>query len=65
MVNIVGNEPDLAELLAVSGARVHRYGKAPRSGRKLGHVTLVAPGDGDLSGPLGRVRALADLAWET
>ena len=65
MVNIVGSEPDLAELLAVPGAHVHRYGKAPRGGRKLGHVTLVAPGHGDLGGPLGRVRALADLAWET
>jgi 5-(carboxyamino)imidazole ribonucleotide synthase len=43
MVNLVGTVPPLAELLALPGARVHLYGKQPRPGRKLGHVTLVAP----------------------
>ena len=27
------------------GARVHLYGKEPRAGRKVGHVTLVDPDD--------------------
>ena len=30
----------LAHALAVRGAHVHLYGKAPRPGRKLGHVTI-------------------------
>jgi 5-(carboxyamino)imidazole ribonucleotide synthase len=30
----------LGRALAVEGARVHLYGKAPRPGRKLGHVTV-------------------------
>jgi len=41
MVNLVGHLPDLQQLLALPGARVHLYGKAPRAGRKVGHVTLV------------------------
>lgn len=46
MVNLVGGLPDVAALLALPGAHVHLYGKEPRPGRKLGHVTLVgAPGD--------------------
>jgi 5-(carboxyamino)imidazole ribonucleotide synthase len=38
MQNLVGEHPPLAELLA-GGGHVHLYGKAPREGRKLGHVT--------------------------
>lgn len=40
MVNLVGDIPELDKLLAVEGAHVHIYGKEPRLGRKLGHVTL-------------------------
>jgi len=61
MVNLVGGVPPLAELLAVDGAHVHLYGKEPRSGRKLGHVTLV---DADPA----RVAALERLgaaAWSS
>ncbi|MGI9185944.1 MAG: 5-(carboxyamino)imidazole ribonucleotide synthase [Gaiellales bacterium] len=61
MVNIVGAEPPLADLLAVPGAHVHRYGKAPRPGRKLGHVTIAAEGVPAVS--LARARALADASW--
>ena len=32
--------PDVGALLAVPGAHVHLYGKAPRPARKLGHVTV-------------------------
>ncbi|MBI1797804.1 MAG: 5-(carboxyamino)imidazole ribonucleotide synthase [Candidatus Eisenbacteria bacterium] len=42
MVNLIGTMPDLALLLAAPGAHVHLYGKTPRPGRKLGHVTLRA-----------------------
>ena len=46
-VNVVGGpearDPAsaLAAALAVPGAHVHLYGKAPRPGRKLGHVTTL------------------------
>lgn len=42
MVNLIGHAPIAADLLAVRGARIHLYGKAPREGRKLGHATAVA-----------------------
>jgi len=38
---VKGIGPRLAEVLADPGAHVHLYGKGPRPGRKLGHVTLV------------------------
>lgn len=42
MVNLVGELPEPAEVLAVPDAHLHLYGKTPRAGRKLGHVTLRA-----------------------
>ncbi len=59
MVNLVGDAPPLDRLLAVGGAHVHLYGKAPRAGRKLGHVTLVDAGDGEIE----EVASLAGAAW--
>lgn len=41
MVNLIGAVPPLERTLSVPGARVHLYGKVPRAGRKVGHVTLV------------------------
>ena len=64
MVNIVGTEPELAALLAIPGASVHTYGKAPRPGRKLGHVTLVAESSAALAAPLAQARALCAAAWD-
>ena len=42
MVNLIGEMPNLAAVMAVSGAHLHDYGKEPRPGRKLGHVTVSA-----------------------
>ncbi|HZR13710.1 MAG TPA: 5-(carboxyamino)imidazole ribonucleotide synthase [Acidimicrobiia bacterium] len=42
MVNCIGALPDPAAVLAVEGAHLHRYGKSLRTGRKVGHVTVVA-----------------------
>jgi 5-(carboxyamino)imidazole ribonucleotide synthase len=41
MLNLIGSCPSVAELSAIPGAHVHLYGKAPREGRKLGHLTLT------------------------
>jgi len=46
-INVIGGldniDPaeNLAEALSVEGAHVHLYGKRPRPGRKLGHVTAT------------------------
>jgi len=42
MVNLIGEIPESAEVLNVSNAHLHLYGKEPRPGRKLGHVTVRA-----------------------
>jgi 5-(carboxyamino)imidazole ribonucleotide synthase len=41
MVNLIGTVPDTLAVAAVAGAHLHLYGKEPRPGRKLGHVTIV------------------------
>ncbi|KPJ91556.1 MAG: phosphoribosylaminoimidazole carboxylase [Gammaproteobacteria bacterium SG8_15] len=40
MYNVIGEMPDPASLLKVPDIHLHYYGKAPRPGRKLGHITL-------------------------
>jgi 5-(carboxyamino)imidazole ribonucleotide synthase len=46
MVNLIGALPDPAAVLAIPGAHLHLYGKQPRAGRKLGHITLRAESEG-------------------
>lgn len=41
MVNIIGQHPDRAEILALNGVHLHLYGKTERPGRKLGHITIM------------------------
>jgi phosphoribosylaminoimidazole carboxylase (NCAIR synthetase) len=43
MVNLIGSTPAAEDVLRIPGAHLHLYGKEPRPGRKLGHVTLVEP----------------------
>lgn len=43
MANCIGALPDVHDVLAVPGAHLHDYRKAPRRARKLGHVTITAP----------------------
>ncbi len=42
MLNLIGELPDSTEVLAVPNAHLHLYGKAPRPGRKVGHLTVRA-----------------------
>ena len=63
MVNIVGTEPPLPELLAIPGVGVHRYGKAPRSGRKLAHATVLAGSTAALAVPLAALRDACNATW--
>lgn len=58
MVNLLGSVPPRDGLLAVPGARLHDYGKVPRLGRKLGHVTITGP---DLETVRARTRRVRDL----
>jgi 5-(carboxyamino)imidazole ribonucleotide synthase len=56
MVNLIGTVPDAVAVTAVAGAHLHLYGKEPRTGRKLGHITIVG-GEAGSVGP-DRLEAL-------
>ena len=43
MINLIGHIPPRARLLALEGVHLHDYGKQPRPGRKVGHLTVVEP----------------------
>jgi 5-(carboxyamino)imidazole ribonucleotide synthase len=45
MINLISSIPDAARNLA--HGQLHDYGKTPRRGRKLGHITLVADSSDD------------------
>lgn len=42
MLNLIGELPASEDVLRVRNTHLHLYGKSPRPGRKLGHVTLRA-----------------------
>jgi 5-(carboxyamino)imidazole ribonucleotide synthase len=43
MLNLIGSLPANTAKFNVPGLHLHEYGKAPRPGRKLGHITVIAP----------------------
>lgn len=63
MVNVIGTVPDTRKLAEISGVHLHLYGKAPRPGRKLGHITIVGKDSVKLSDTTAAV--LECLEFET
>lgn len=59
MINLVGELPALAPILTCELAHLHLYGKSPRPGRKLGHVTFSGS---DPEGALTRSEAIFGTA---
>ncbi len=50
MLNCIGEEPHAMDRLTeIPGLSVHCYGKAPRPNRKVGHITICAPDEVELS----------------
>ena len=62
MINLVGTVPDRASLLALPDTHLHLYGKAPRKGRKLGHVTVTAGDAVTRDARVASIRALLQKA---
>ncbi|HEX8235887.1 MAG TPA: 5-(carboxyamino)imidazole ribonucleotide synthase [Abditibacteriaceae bacterium] len=48
MHNIIGTLPDASRVLATPGAHLHLYGKQPKPGRKLGHISLCEQDESSL-----------------
>ena len=42
MINLIGSMPDVLPQIDGSISHLHDYGKSPRPGRKLGHITVIA-----------------------
>jgi 5-(carboxyamino)imidazole ribonucleotide synthase len=60
MLNFIGDLPERARVLAVPDTHFHAYGKPPRPGRKVGHVTVRAP---DATVLAQRLATLRTLIW--
>jgi 5-(carboxyamino)imidazole ribonucleotide synthase len=61
MFNIIGHIPPVERVVAVEGAHLHLYGKAPTEKRKVGHVTLVAESLAGLERGSGELRLALGL----
>lgn len=60
MLNIIGHIPPRERVLAVEGAHLHLYGKAPTEKRKVGHVTLVGRSAASLEASMTALEPLID-----
>jgi 5-(carboxyamino)imidazole ribonucleotide synthase len=40
LINLIGELPDTTDVLRIPNTHLHLYGKEPRAGRKLGHITI-------------------------
>jgi len=60
MLNIIGVVPDAMTMLTIPGAHLHLYGKEPRPGRKLGHVTLRANDWDQITAGLDKLQRMID-----
>jgi 5-(carboxyamino)imidazole ribonucleotide synthase len=58
MLNLIGELPDARMVLAHEGTHLHLYGKKPRPGRKIGHITLPAD---TIEEVLARVKQISDF----
>jgi 5-(carboxyamino)imidazole ribonucleotide synthase len=59
IVNLIGTTPPVADAVENAGLHLHIYGKAPRPGRKLGHMTWVAASEPERAGAVERMMQLA------
>lgn len=62
MLNLIGVAPDPARVLAVPDAHLHWYGKEPRPGRKVGHITVRAPDSATLEQRVNELERLLPRA---
>jgi 5-(carboxyamino)imidazole ribonucleotide synthase len=56
MINLIGELPEIDELLRIPSVHVHLYAKRPRPGRKLGHLTVTAADHDQLAAAVASVQ---------
>ena len=58
MVNVLGEYPDISEVLAIDGVHYHSYHKEERADRKIAHITLMPNDVADLEKALAKLVAI-------
>ncbi len=58
MCNIIGDYPDLTDVLKLPGVHYHHYQKQPRPERKTGHITVCAHDGGVMRDSVRRVMGI-------
>jgi len=58
MLNLVGSLPNSADVIAIPDAHLHLYGKAPRPGRKVGHITVRGVDAAELAARVSALEAV-------
>ena len=58
MINVLGQYPDISEVLNIDGVHYHSYHKAERDDRKIAHITLMPNDVADLEPALAKLVAV-------
>ncbi len=58
MLNLIGDVPEIGDVFADQGARLHLYDKEPRPGRKLGHVNVNGSDPAQVRSVIARIEAM-------
>lgn len=58
MLNVIGQYPDLIDVLATDGVHVHNYDKEERDDRKIGHITVMPTDTTQLDKTVAKVIAV-------
>ncbi len=58
MLNLIGDTPARSDVMTFPETHLHLYGKAPRPGRKIGHITLLAANEAERAERVGRLERL-------
>lgn len=58
MLNIIGQYPDIDEILAIDGVHYHSYDKQERDGRKIAHITIMPSDSKSLDDTAKQVMAI-------
>lgn len=62
MINLIGDLPSADQVLALPNAHLHFYGKGPRPGRKVGHITLHSATGEDFAEQLAVIRTMKGVS---
>jgi 5-(carboxyamino)imidazole ribonucleotide synthase len=58
MLNFIGEVPAVEKVIAIDDCHLHHYGKAFKTGRKVGHATLRCKDRATLDQQIKKVEAL-------